>query len=151
MTIYTYGQPRTGNEKFSDLLFSKFDGSYIRVTNYDDTVAHIPPLVSYFKHAGNEAWYKNRNYDGIFMECPNQPGITESRVCSNSFWLKTGIVAHTTYFGFDNTGVFNQRQPGGTVLKSALDEEINFEKESFVVDSEASLIKNKLAEAVTLQ
>ena len=22
MTLYTYGQPRTGNEKFSDLLFS---------------------------------------------------------------------------------------------------------------------------------
>ena len=71
MTLYTYGQPRIGNEKFSDLLFSQFDGSYIRVTNYDDAVVHIPPLVSLFKHAGNEAWYNSRDYDGSFMECPN--------------------------------------------------------------------------------
>ena len=77
-------------------------------------------------------------------------GVTESRVCSNSFWFKTGIAAHTKYFGFEVSGICDRRQPGGTVLKSALDEDFNFEKESFVVDSDASLIKNKLAEALTI-
>ena len=85
------------------------------------------------------------------MECPNYSGITESRVCSNSFWLKTGIKAHTSYFGFSNAGICDQRQPGGTVLMSTLDQDVNFEKESFVVDSDASLIKNKLAEALAFE
>jgi Lipase (class 3) len=151
VTLYTYGQPRCGNEKFSDLLFSKLDGKYIRVTHYDDTVAHIPPLISYFKHAGNEVWYKSKTYDSYFVECSNSAGVTESKLCSNSLWLKTGIDAHTSYFGFEVSGICTQRQPGGTLLKASFDEEVNFENETYLVDTDDSIIKNKLSEAFSNQ
>jgi len=127
VSLYTYGQPRCGNEKFSNLLFSQLDGHYIRVTHYDDTVAHIPPLISFFKHAGNEVWYKNYNHDGIYMECANSAGQGESKLCSNSLYLKTGITSHTTYFGFQVSGICDQRQPGGTLLQNAIDSDATFE------------------------
>jgi predicted lipase len=79
VTLYTYGQPRVGNTAFSDLLFQELTNKYIRVTHYDDTVAHVPPLVSYFKHAGNEVWYKSKNYDGYYIECANYAGVGESK------------------------------------------------------------------------
>jgi predicted lipase len=63
VTLYTYGQPRVGNEVFSDFLFSQLYGRYIRVTHYDDTVAHVPPRISGFKHAGNELWFVNKIMD----------------------------------------------------------------------------------------
>lgn len=63
ITLYTYGQPRVGNKVFSDLLFKSLSNRYVRVTHYDDTVAHVPPLISFFKHAGNEVWYKSKTYD----------------------------------------------------------------------------------------
>ena len=150
ITLYTYGQPRVGNEKLSDLIFSKLDGKYIRVTHYDDTVAHVPPLVSYFKHAGNEVWYKNKAYDGIYTECSNSAGAPESKLCSNSLWLKTGIAAHTNYFGFEVSGICSERQPGGTLLKGTIDDEGNFENQTYMVDSDASIVKNRLSEAFTL-
>ena len=55
--LYTYGQPRVGNVDFSNFIFSQLDGSYVRVTHYDDLVTHVPPKISGFKHAGNELWY----------------------------------------------------------------------------------------------
>jgi predicted lipase len=71
VTLYTYGQPRVGNEVFSDFIFSLLDKSYVRVTHYDDTVAHVPPRISGFKHAGNELWFVNKEMDAEKKECPN--------------------------------------------------------------------------------
>jgi hypothetical protein len=99
ITLYTYGQPRVGNEAFSDFIFSQLDGSYVRVTHYDDMVAHAPPRISGFKHAGNELWFKNNVMDEVKMECPNGAKQEENGKCSNSFWLKTGIWSHTHYMG----------------------------------------------------
>ncbi len=83
-----------------DLIFSQLDGKYIRVTHYDDTVAHVPPRISFFKHSGNEVWYKNETYDKTYLECANFKGKEENGTCSNSLWLKTGIDAHINYYGF---------------------------------------------------
>ena len=57
--LYTYGQPRVGDDDFSNYVFSQIPANYYRVTHYDDTVAHIPPRISGYKHAGHEVWYKN--------------------------------------------------------------------------------------------
>ena len=116
VTLYTYGQPRVGNEVFSNFIFSLLDGTYVRVTHYDDTVAHIPPRISGFKHAGNELWFVNKEMDEVRKECPNSAYEEESKLCSNSFWLKTGIWSHTNYMGIVVSGTCTRRQPGGTLL-----------------------------------
>ena len=64
VTLYTFGQPRVGNPEFSNYVFSQLPQSYIRVVNYDDAVAHIPHRVQGYKHAGNEVWYKHKNFNG---------------------------------------------------------------------------------------
>jgi Lipase (class 3) len=152
VTLYTYGQPRVGNPAFSDYIFTKLDGSYVRVTHYDDTVAHVPPRVGGFKHAGNELWFKNKAMDSVKQECPNSKGVEENGNCSNSFWLKTGIWSHINYMGIEVSGICQKRQPGGTLLGQSIDESENYESYTFVVDSEVSNIKNLLAEnTVTLQ
>lgn len=70
MVLYTYGQPRIGNEAISNKLFSLFNqNNYFRVVNYDDSVAHEPTL--FYKHAGTEVWYYNKNYDGQYKICEN--------------------------------------------------------------------------------
>lgn len=70
MTLYTYGQPRVGDDDLSDHIFSLFnENNYFRVVNYDDTVPHNP--IYQFRHAGTEVWYKSKEYDGIYFECEN--------------------------------------------------------------------------------
>ena len=127
VTLYTYGQPRVGNEAFSNFIFSILDGSYVRVTHYDDTVAHVPPRITGFKHAGNELWFLNKAMDDNKKEYPNGANQEENGNCSNSFWLKTGIWSHINYMGIEVSGICNRRQPGGT-LKSG--EEI-YDTESY--------------------
>ena len=97
--LYTYGQPRVGDDDFSNYVFTQIPANYYRVTHYDDTVAHIPPLISGYKHAGHEVWYKSKDHDGYYLECHNFWNVGESKQCSNSLWLKTGVTAHLTYMG----------------------------------------------------
>ena len=85
------------------------------------------------------------------MECSNSANVGESKLCSNSLWLKTGVAAHTNYFGFEVSGICDQRQPVGTVLKNSFIEDVNFENQSYIFDSDISLVQNKLVEALSQQ
>ena len=79
VTFYSFGSPRVGNDKFADYVMELFEGgNYKRVTHYTDMVVHCPPPMIGFKHSGNEVWYKNENYDSVFIECPNEPLVRES-------------------------------------------------------------------------
>jgi hypothetical protein len=69
--LYTLGQPRVGNEAFSDYVFATLPDRYVRVTHYNDAVVQVPPVLLKFKHAGNEVWYKSSTYDGAYIECEN--------------------------------------------------------------------------------
>lgn len=75
MTIYTFGQPRSGNDKFSQYAMTKFpNGTYMRVTHLTDLVPHNPPGKKYM-HAGNEAWYYSPiPGDMSYIECENEVG-----------------------------------------------------------------------------
>ena len=127
MSLYTFGQPRTGDGDLADYVFTLLPNNYLRVTHYDDMVAHVPPLLSGFQHAGNEVWYKSSNHDGHYIECANQFGYTENKQCSNSLFFKTGISAHVTYMGHSVSGSCTRRQPGGTL---AVEMEEEFVEES---------------------
>ena len=60
--LYTYGQPRVGNDKFSDFLSENIPGRLYRVTHDADPVPRLPPaalplfgLLGY-RHTSPEIW-----------------------------------------------------------------------------------------------
>lgn len=95
VTLYTYGQPRVGNQAFADYVFQSLPDSYIRVVHADDLVPHMPTRIFGFRHAGNEVWYSSAVHDGKFIECADEPGkLIENKMCSNSLWLTTSVKNH---------------------------------------------------------
>ena len=57
--LYTFGSPRLGNDLWSDYVFGLLpDGTYQRVTHWDDIIPHAPPIPAGFKHVGDEVWYQ---------------------------------------------------------------------------------------------
>lgn len=58
--FYSFGSPRTGNQVFSDYIFSLYpEGSYKRVVHYNDIVPHLPITEMGFNHAGDEIFYNS--------------------------------------------------------------------------------------------
>ena len=55
LITYTYGEPRTGNKDFADLVEST-GFSFFRVVNQNDLVPHIPPRSFKYEQYGPEFW-----------------------------------------------------------------------------------------------
>ncbi len=56
-SFYSFGQPRVGNELFSDFFVKKIKEHY-RIVHYADIVPHFPPHIPiYYNHFANEVWY----------------------------------------------------------------------------------------------
>eukprot|EP01084_Bolivina_argentea_P255208 429179_1 len=57
--VYTFGQPRTGNEGFAQLINAIFDYKYYRVVYSNDPVPQLPPWIPPFnyRHNGIEIHY----------------------------------------------------------------------------------------------
>jgi triacylglycerol lipase len=51
--LYTYGQPRAGNDDFRDALGAALSGRYFRYVNDRDIVPRVPPAALGFRHAGH--------------------------------------------------------------------------------------------------
>ena len=55
--LYTYGEPRVGNEAFANFVTSSI-GERFRVIHYADIVPHLPPQIPVpYAHFANEVWY----------------------------------------------------------------------------------------------
>lgn len=55
--LYTYGQPRVGNQHFADYLTSQVPNGY-HVVHYADIVPHLPPLKMLdYRHGNTQIWY----------------------------------------------------------------------------------------------
>lgn len=55
--LYTYGQPRVGNQPFADYLAQQIPSLY-RVVHYADLFTHLPPLTMIdYRHGGTQIWY----------------------------------------------------------------------------------------------
>jgi hypothetical protein len=67
--VYTFGQPRVGDEKFRKYANEKLEGKYFRVVYCNDMVPRIPFDTAWmeFKHFG-ECEYFNSVYDGRTLE-----------------------------------------------------------------------------------
>jgi pimeloyl-ACP methyl ester carboxylesterase len=58
--VYTFGQPRVGNGRFSDNYNLLRGRRTFRVVHADDIVPRVPWLLGAYRHAGHEVFYANR-------------------------------------------------------------------------------------------
>eukprot|EP01083_Nonionella_stella_P129377 392596_1 len=73
MKVYTYGQPRVGNDGFAALMNELFDYEYYRVVHSKDPISVVPPWLFGYRHNGIEIHYGEGDYvDGTlcqYREC----------------------------------------------------------------------------------
>ena len=103
LSLYTFGQPRIGDEGLSRYLFEMIP-NYERVVHYDDAIPHNPLNSMGYKHAGNEVWYGTQEHTDNYKECENFPGQTENPGCSGTLWTQMGVTAHLNYLGYNVSG-----------------------------------------------
>lgn len=77
--LYTFGEPRVGNENFASYITSSLPERY-RVIHYADIVPHVPPQIPVpYAHFAYEIWYDEA------MKTFKQCGAEEFR-CSKSLF-----------------------------------------------------------------
>lgn len=55
--LYTFGEPRVGNEAFASFVTKSISERY-RIIHYADIVPHVPPQLPIpYAHFANEIWY----------------------------------------------------------------------------------------------
>ncbi|EAN82380.1 lipase, putative [Trypanosoma cruzi] len=105
--LYTFGQPRVGNEAFINWLLASFcrggHESY-RVTHKRDPVPHVPPMFVGYLHLPNEVWYDNdgdtvhKNCNDVFGTPCSALTTKEDPNCSGSV-LPIKVEDHLKYLG----------------------------------------------------
>jgi len=94
--VYTYGQPRVGNEQFAEFYNSCINLHY-RVTHRKDPVPHVPTEDMGFYHVMEEIFYA-QNPNTTYVVC-SESG--EQPNCSDQYLLDLDIDDHLDYMGFD--------------------------------------------------
>eukprot|EP01139_Manchomonas_bermudensis_P001778 Amastigsp_a2803_52.p1 type:complete len:287 gc:universal Amastigsp_a2803_52:224-1084(+) len=89
-TLISFGQPRVGNEKFSE-FFGAHVASSIRVVNDTDIFPALPPRALGFYHQAREVWF----HDGLITVCDN---TGEDPKCSDS-QIDLSTQMHHVYLG----------------------------------------------------
>jgi hypothetical protein len=96
MFVYTFGEPREGNQKFANYYNSRIKNHY-RVTHSQDPVPHVPTEDMGFYHMMEEIFYPG-NPNSTFVVC-SESG--EQSSCSDQYFLDLDIADHLDYMGFD--------------------------------------------------
>jgi len=99
--VYTFGQPRVGNNAYSDWASVEFEKGWYRVVHHDDPVPHLPPPKLGFKHMATEIWYAEKGTGEGYYEVCNGSG--EDQQCSAGTLLSGEITDHLTYLEHDIT------------------------------------------------
>ncbi|KAG9288658.1 hypothetical protein G9A89_006759 [Geosiphon pyriformis] len=63
VTVFTFGQPRTGNKDFAKLASAKFEQNLHRITHSNDFIPRLFMNQDIFGHSGNEFWIPNQSCD----------------------------------------------------------------------------------------
>eukprot|EP00122_Pirum_gemmata_P002706 Pgem_evm1s2439 len=108
--LYTFGQPRIGDIKFSNYFNSKL--TLFRVTNGNDLVNHLPPLKLKFYHPGVEIHYTSNSFHK-YQQCVD----ADSHLSGDDFCTGEGkgkcsncrddrsVMTHLKgYYGVENHG-----------------------------------------------
>jgi len=95
VTLYTFGQPRTGDTNYAAAHDQLMGPTTFRVTHKADVVPHVPTEdYEGYEHHKNEVWYNNDMTKADFSECD----VDEGSSCSDSNLLDLSINDHTHYF-----------------------------------------------------
>ncbi|GMT11363.1 hypothetical protein PFISCL1PPCAC_2660 [Pristionchus fissidentatus] len=99
ITYYTFGEPRTGDKTFADLLDSLIHNGHYRVIHNHDVIPHCPFLSMKYQHHATEVWYENDMAVGDpYTICVGQ----EDPNCSAKNQFKLNFEPdHPHYFGID--------------------------------------------------
>ncbi|KAJ3160252.1 hypothetical protein HDU86_001090 [Geranomyces michiganensis] len=90
ISVYTYGQPRTGNKAWSEWVHTlPFASRITRTTHKNDIVPHVPPTLLSFMHHQTETWI---DANGVTNTCSDSAS-SEAKDCANS-QLLFSIDAH---------------------------------------------------------
>lgn len=105
LTVYTYGQPRTGDQAYADYVDKVFPGAntMFRATHSNDGVPQIPPQSDGYRHHSTEYWESDdSDTSATTYQCTGQ----EPQDCNQSepgYGIGNGGIginlAHLTYFG----------------------------------------------------
>jgi len=95
--VYTFGEPRLGNQQFATYYNSKIH-NHMRVTHRMDPVPHLPTQLMGFYHENREYFYAS-NPNGTYVICANG----EDSSCSNQYLIDVNVADHLSYMGFDWT------------------------------------------------
>ncbi|CAI2372202.1 unnamed protein product [Moneuplotes crassus] len=131
--LWTFGQPRVGNQEFLDAFVSEID-QYYRVVNNKDIVAHVPPCITDLKggclkkglfpifpyHAPTEVFYTNNMTDHVV--CSHEEG--EDQECSRKL-NNISVDDHKFYWGVEIGNYFtyeeeievNENRKAGDVIE----------------------------------
>eukprot|EP01029_Cantina_marsupialis_P025924 TRINITY_DN68847_c0_g1_i2.p1 TRINITY_DN68847_c0_g1~~TRINITY_DN68847_c0_g1_i2.p1 ORF type:complete len:309 (+),score=81.11 TRINITY_DN68847_c0_g1_i2:109-1035(+) len=80
--VYTFGQPRVGDEITAELIEKRLGDRYWRVTHYGDPVPHAAPHFDGYRHASTEVWYNQASNNSTSHVICNGSG--EDPNCSDS-------------------------------------------------------------------
>ena len=102
LALFTYGQPRAGNEAFSKIVTEQAGGNF-RVTHTSDAVPKLPPmkgpansLYGAYSHISPEYWIrKGFGNDGNIAVLQ---GFNNNKGNAGTGQLKFNILAHIGYF-----------------------------------------------------
>ncbi|ETW78687.1 Lipase, class 3, partial [Heterobasidion irregulare TC 32-1] len=93
---YTYGQPRTGNDKYAFWVNDIFGANAFRVVHTTDGVPTMIPTVLGYRHHGVEYWLTQDPASATITKQCAADG--EDPTCSASVPSQGIDVAHTLYF-----------------------------------------------------
>ncbi|KHJ93876.1 triacylglycerol lipase [Oesophagostomum dentatum] len=90
--LVTFGQPRTGDEEFSNVQ-DQMCLYCFRVTHWNDMVPHIPNIG--YRHHKTEVFYQKGMNPNTYKVCSEN----EDKACSDGIKVKASITNHINYFG----------------------------------------------------
>jgi len=94
-TMYTFGQPRVGDEAFEIFYTNEVAQNY-RVTHHKDPVPHLPPEAFGFHHNPNEVFYDE--LENEYTVCDDSG---EDPNCSDQYYADLNVPDHLFYVGMD--------------------------------------------------
>jgi hypothetical protein len=96
---YNFGQPRTGNAKYSAFVASKVPVTF-RHVHFKDPVPHVPPTEFGFQHECTEKYEPKEVWDGTLETCGAAGNCEDSPSCALE-WKDYQLVPddHMTYLG----------------------------------------------------
>jgi len=95
LTLYTFGSPRVGDEKFA-AYFDRIVPDTYRVVHSQDLVPHLPQRFLGFRHVSREVWYHSGAQNSPYKLCNGG----EDDSCANSIALhvdESSIKDHAAY------------------------------------------------------